>query len=65
MVVSYRAGEVMLSSASPAAGFAADLKKTGPPEVDVEFQSESAKFRVRVEWSDGDLAIETEAEVNG
>ncbi|MGH8870406.1 MAG: hypothetical protein ACRDWS_00295 [Acidimicrobiia bacterium] len=65
VVVSYRAGEVMLSSASPAAGFAAELKKTGPPEVDVEFESVSAKFRVRVAWSDGNLAIETDADVDG
>ena len=58
MVVSYREGEVVLSSATPAAGFAAEIKKQGPPDVDVEFESESAKFRVKAEWSNGLLAVE-------
>lgn len=64
VVVSYRTGEVMLSSASPASGFAADIKKPGPPEVDVEFESESAKFRVRAEWSNGRLSVETEGDLD-
>ena len=64
MVIRYRTGEVVLGSASPAAGFAADIKKQGPPEVDVEFESESAKFRVRAEWADGALSVETEADVD-
>lgn len=58
VVVSYRPGEVTLASASPAAGFAAEVKKGGPPEVDVEFESDSAKYRVEVEWSDGALDVE-------
>ena len=64
VVVSYRTGEVVLSSASPASGFAAEIKKQGPPEVDVEFESESAKFRVRAEWSNGQLSVETEGDVD-
>jgi hypothetical protein len=62
VVVSYRPGEVILSSASPAAGFAAEIKKSGPPEVDVEFESESAKYRVEAEWAGGDLSVEVESD---
>jgi hypothetical protein len=60
VVVSYREGEVVLSSATPAAGFATEIKKQGPPTIDVEFESESAKFRVEAEWSNGVLDIEIE-----
>ncbi len=59
VVISYRPDEVVLSSASPAAGFAAEIKKQGPPEVDVEFESEDAKFRVRARYENGALSIET------
>lgn len=62
VVVSYRPGEVQLGSASPAAGFAAEIKKSGPPEVDVEFESESAKYRVRARWAAGDLSVEVESD---
>jgi hypothetical protein len=64
VVVNYRPDEVVLSSASPAAGFSADIKKQGPPDVDVEFESGSAKYRVRARWANGDLAIETESDVD-
>jgi hypothetical protein len=64
VVVSYRPDEVVLSSASPAAGFSAEIKKEGPPEVDVEFESESAEYRFRARWSNGDLAVETESDVD-
>ena len=57
-MVSYRDGEVVLSSATPAAGFAAEIKKQGPPAVDVEFESEATKFRVKAEWSNGLLDVE-------
>jgi len=63
VVIRYRAGEVVLGSASPAAGFAAEIKKEGPPEVDVEFESESADYRVRVAWLNGALSVDTETEV--
>lgn len=56
--MSYRDGEVVLSSATPASGFAAEIEKQGPPVVDVEFESESAKFRVKAEWSNGQLDVE-------
>jgi hypothetical protein len=64
VVVSYRPDEVVLSSASPAAGFSADINKAGPPEVDVEFESESAEYRLRARWANGDLAVETESDVD-
>ena len=60
VVISYRPEEVVLSSASPAAGFAAEIKKQGPPEVDVEFESEDHKFRVRARYENGALSIETD-----
>ena len=62
MVLSYRPGEVVLQTAAPGPGFAADIKKSGPPEVDVEFESESAKYRVEAKWDDGDLGIEIETD---
>lgn len=64
VVVRYRDGEVVLGSASPAAGFAAEIKKDGPSEVDVEFDSESAKYRVRAGWSNGDLSLEIESDLD-
>jgi hypothetical protein len=64
VVVNYRPDEVVLSSASPAAGFSADVKKQGPPGMDVEFESDSAKYRVRASWVNGDLSIETESELD-
>jgi hypothetical protein len=64
VVVNYRPDEVVLSSASPAAGFSADVKKQGPPDVDVEFESDSAEYRVRARWANGDLSVETESDVD-
>lgn len=63
-MVSYRPDEVVLSSAAPAAGFAAEINKQGPPDVDVEFESESANYRVRARWEGGDLSVETESDVD-
>jgi hypothetical protein len=62
VVVTYRTGEVVLGSATPAPGFATDIKKSGPSEVEVEFESEEAKYEVRVRWSNGQLSVETDAE---
>lgn len=64
VVVRYRDGEVVLGSASPAAGFAAEVKKDGPTEVDVEFESESAEYRVRAEWSGGELSVRTDSDLD-
>jgi hypothetical protein len=62
VVVAYREGEVSLGSATPAAGFATHVKKSGPSEVEVEFESESTKFEVKARWSDGELRVETDSE---
>ena len=60
VVLSYRPDEVVLQSASPKPGFAAEIKKSGPPEVEVEFESESAKYEVKAKWSGGQLSVESE-----
>jgi len=57
VVVSYRPGEVILNGATPAAGFTVDVGKQGPPEVRVEFESETSKVEIRVVW-DGKLVID-------
>jgi hypothetical protein len=61
LVVSYRPGEVVLDGATPAAGFTVDVDKQGPPEVRVEFESETAKVEVRVEW-DGKLVTDIQVD---
>ncbi|MGH8913947.1 MAG: hypothetical protein ACRDZM_05450 [Acidimicrobiia bacterium] len=63
VVVSYEPGEVVLQTAAPAPGFTADIKKQGPPDVDVEFESESSKFRVEADW-DGQLIVEIDSDVD-
>ncbi|MDP9495533.1 MAG: hypothetical protein M3P87_09870 [Actinomycetota bacterium] len=52
VVVSYRPGEVVHDGSTPAAGFTVDVDKQGPPEVRVEFESETTKVEVRVRWTD-------------
>ncbi|MFZ0626261.1 MAG: hypothetical protein WAN34_07185 [Acidimicrobiia bacterium] len=58
--VSYRPQEVSLTSAVPAPGFAAQIKKKGPPSVEVKFSSNEEDYDVKVEWSDGQLKIESD-----
>ncbi|HEX5695619.1 MAG TPA: hypothetical protein VFZ15_04500 [Acidimicrobiia bacterium] len=62
VVVGYRPGEVVLQSAAPSPGFSVEVKKGGPPEVEVEFEGESAKYEVKAKWSDGQLSIESDQE---
>jgi hypothetical protein len=62
VVVGYRPGEVVLQSAAPSPGFSVEVKKGGPPEVEVEFEGESAKFEVKAKWSDGQLSVESDQE---
>ena len=59
MVVSYRPEEVVLDAATPAPGFSVRVNKQGPPDVDVEFESDESRVRVRVEWDDR-LVVEVE-----
>lgn len=58
VVVTYRPGEVLLQTATPAAGYRAEIDKTGPDTVEVEFESDEAKYEVKVEWKDGALDVE-------
>jgi hypothetical protein len=58
LVVKYRPEEVVLQAASPAAGFHVEVDKAGPPEVEVEFESETSKVEIRAKWEHGELTIE-------
>lgn len=58
VVVSYQSGDVVLETAVPVAGFQVEIKKEGPPEVEVEFESEKLVVRIDAEWNDGELDIE-------
>jgi hypothetical protein len=58
--VSYRPNEVSLASAVPAPGYAAQIKKKGPPSVEVKFSGNEEDYDVKVEWSDGELKIESD-----
>lgn len=63
--VIYRPQEVSLTSAVPAPGFAAQIKKQGPPSVEVKFSSNEEDYDVKVEWSDGQLKIESGGSEDG
>lgn len=54
----YRPGEVVYQSATPAPGFQVEVDHAGPPEVKVEFESESSKIEVRASWRDGALDVD-------
>lgn len=54
----YRPGEVVYQSATPAPGFQVEVDHAGPPEVEVEFESESSKIEVRASWRDGALDVD-------
>jgi hypothetical protein len=58
----YRPGEVSYQSATPAPGFQVDVEKAGPPQVKVEFESESRKVEIEASWSDGDLDVHVSEE---
>ncbi len=62
VLLRYRPGEVAYQSASPAPGYQVEVEKPGPPEVKVEFESESNKVEVQAAWSDGDLRVEVSGE---
>jgi hypothetical protein len=59
VAIEYGAG-VELLWASPAAGFRAEIKKQGPPDVEVEFESEEHESRFRAEVVNGELEIDEE-----
>lgn len=54
----YRPGEVAYQSATPAPGYQVEVDDRGPPEVELEFESESHKVDIRAAWRDGDLDVD-------
>lgn len=58
VVLKYRPGEVVLQATTPAPGYRAEVEKAGPPEVEVEFESENRKVAVHAKWDGGDLSVE-------
>lgn len=53
VVLGYRPGEVRLESASPAVGFAVEVKKEGPPVVEVELTGPLSKVVLEAGWAGG------------
>ncbi len=62
VVVSYRPGEVVYETAVPLPGFETEIEKTGPPVVEVQFDSNSLQVDIKVEWNGDALDIEVEEE---
>ena len=62
VVLKYRPDEVVLQTATPAPGFRAEVEKWGPPEVELEFESDHSKFEIRAKWDGGDLKVEISGE---
>jgi hypothetical protein len=59
VVVKYRDHEVILQTATPAPGFKTEVEQTGPPEVKVEFESETSKVEIRAKAENGVLDVDT------
>lgn len=62
VLLRYRPGEVAYQSATPAPGFKVEVEKKGPPEVKLEFESESKKVEIEASWGDGQLKVNVSAE---
>lgn len=62
VVVSYRPGEVVYETAVPSPGFETEIEKTGPPVVEVQFDSNSLRVDIKAEWKSGALDVEVEEE---
>ena len=62
VAVRYEAGRVELLWARPDSGFTVDVDKAGPAEVDVRFESDDHRSRVRAFWRDGAPAEEVREE---
>lgn len=58
VTVSFGNGGVNLQGASPAFGYAMEVKDSGPDRVRVDFESDDGEISVRVEWKDGMLDID-------
>lgn len=59
VIIRYRPGEVQYQSATPSPGFQVEVDDAGPPDVKVEFESETQKFEVEARWKDGVLDVKT------
>ncbi len=62
VVLRYRPGEVTYQSATPAPGYQVEVEKPGPPEVRLEFESESRKVEVEASWQDDGLDVHVSTE---
>ncbi len=64
LTIKHRPDEVVLTSTTPAAGFVVEIKNAGPPEVDVEFETndDTVKIDVRVRYENGVLIEDIEEE---
>lgn len=60
IIVRFRTSEVVLDSATPSAGFAVDVKESGPPRVRVEFDDGENEVEYRAEWKEGSLVIDVD-----
>lgn len=58
----YRPGEVTYQSATPAPGFHFEVEKEGPPDVKVEFESESQRVEIEASWNNDDLDVNVSEE---
>lgn len=58
VVLKYRPGEVVLQTATPSPGFRAEVEDPGPPEVEVEFETDQVKIEVHAKWDGDDIRVE-------
>ena len=65
MTLSFGNGEVRVASMTPNAGFDADIEKSGPIEVEVDFESNDHKSELSAKIENGELKVETEEEPRG
>jgi len=57
VLLRYRPEEVAYQSAIPAPGYQVEVEKQGPPQVKVEFESQSQKVEIEAAWDGGDLKV--------
>jgi len=62
VTLSFGNGEVRVVSVAPSAGFDADIEKSGPIEVEVDFESNDHKSELSAKIENGELRVETEEE---
>lgn len=60
VVVSISRNTVLLVRADPVEGYTAEIRKAGPDEVDVRFESGSAESRIEVRVQDGQIRQQVE-----